>query len=105
MKSAPDGYTLLVGTVTTHAVSASLYSKLPFDPQRDFTPIIEWAHIPQMLSVHPSDPRALGQGSGGAGEVAARAVELRHGRRRQCFAHGDGAPGVDGEDQDGPRAV
>ena len=56
VKSAPDGYTLLMGTVTTHAVSVSLYRKLPFDPQRDFTPIIEIAHIPQMLSVHPSIP-------------------------------------------------
>ncbi len=56
VKSAPDGYTVLMGTVTTHAVSVSLYRKLPFDPQRDFTPIIEIAHIPQMLSVHPSIP-------------------------------------------------
>jgi tripartite-type tricarboxylate transporter receptor subunit TctC len=56
VKSAPDGYTMLMGTVTTHAVSVSLYRKLPFDPQRDFTPIIEIAHIPQMLSVHPTIP-------------------------------------------------
>src|SRR3954471_5729103 len=39
VKSAPDGYTLLFGTNTTNAVAASLYAKLPFDPQRDFTPI------------------------------------------------------------------
>ena len=56
VKSAPDGYTMLMGTVTTHAVSVSLYRKLPFDPQRDFAPLIEIAHIPQMLSVHPSIP-------------------------------------------------
>src|ERR1700741_3974859 len=43
MKSAPDGYTVLLGTVTTHAVSVSLYRKLPFDPQRDFAPITEIA--------------------------------------------------------------
>jgi tripartite-type tricarboxylate transporter receptor subunit TctC len=56
VKSPPDGYTLLVGTVTTNAVSASLYRKLPFDPARDFTPITEFASIPQLLSVHPSIP-------------------------------------------------
>jgi tripartite-type tricarboxylate transporter receptor subunit TctC len=55
-KAPPDGYTLLVGTVTTHAVSASLYRKLPFDPARDFAPITEFASIPQLLSVHPSIP-------------------------------------------------
>src|SRR4051794_11817471 len=35
-KSPPDGYMLLVGTVTTHAVAATLYQKLPYDPQRNF---------------------------------------------------------------------
>ena len=55
-KSAPDGYTLLLGTVTTHAVAASLYRKLPYEPLRDFSPITEIAYIPQLLSVHPSLP-------------------------------------------------
>src|SRR6185295_12053671 len=91
MKSAPDGYTLLVGTVTTHAVSASLYRKLPFDPQRDFAPVIEWAHIPQMLSVHPSlpvrsvkdlvalakaRPGQLNYGTAGAGSASHMAMAL-----------------------------
>jgi tripartite-type tricarboxylate transporter receptor subunit TctC len=91
MKSPPDGYTLLVGTVTTHAVSASLYRKLPFDPQRDFTPVIEWAHIPQLLSVHPSiparsvkeliaiakaRPNELNYGTAGAGSASHMAMEL-----------------------------
>jgi len=56
IKLPADGYTLLLGTVTTHAVAASLYPKLPFDIQRDFTPITEIAFIPQLLSVHPSLP-------------------------------------------------
>src|SRR5215217_6641322 len=61
-KSAPDGYTLLLGTNTTNAVAASLYAKLPFDPQRDFAAITEIATIPQMLSVHPSIPaKSLGE--------------------------------------------
>ena len=55
-RSAPDGYTLLIGTVTSHAVAATLYPKLPYDIQRDFAPITEIASIPQLLSVHPSMP-------------------------------------------------
>ena len=55
-RQRPDGYTLLVGTVTTHAVAASLYPRLPYDIQRDFAPITELAFIPQLLSVHPSLP-------------------------------------------------
>jgi len=55
-KAPPDGYTLLVGTVTTHAVNVALYPKLPFDVQTDFAPITEFAYIPQLLSVHPSLP-------------------------------------------------
>ncbi|MGZ5171518.1 MAG: Bug family tripartite tricarboxylate transporter substrate binding protein, partial [Burkholderiales bacterium] len=37
-KSAPDGYTLMMGTIGTHAINYSLYSKLPYHPVRDFTP-------------------------------------------------------------------
>lgn len=55
-KSKPDGYTLLLGTVTTHAVAQTLYPKLPYNAQRDFVPITELVTIPQLLSVHPSLP-------------------------------------------------
>lgn len=55
-KSKPDGYTLLLGTVTTHAVAQTLYPKLPYNVQRDFVPITEMVTIPQLLSVHPSLP-------------------------------------------------
>src|SRR6185503_6253054 len=55
-KSAADGYTLLLGTVTTHAVAATLYRKLPYDIQRDFVSITEIATVPQLISVHPSIP-------------------------------------------------
>src|SRR5687768_16863152 len=56
VKSAGDGYTIMLGTVSTHAVAATLYSKLPYDIQRDFVPITEIATIPHLLSVHPSIP-------------------------------------------------
>lgn len=55
-KAKPDGYTLLMGTATTHAVAQTLYPKLPYDIQRDFVPITELVIIPQLLSVHPSVP-------------------------------------------------
>ncbi|MCC7079528.1 MAG: tripartite tricarboxylate transporter substrate binding protein [Burkholderiales bacterium] len=55
-KAAADGYTLLMGTNTTHAVAPHLYSKLPYNPLRDFMPISEVAYNPQFLDVHPSVP-------------------------------------------------
>ena len=55
-KSPPDGYTLIMATVSTHAVAASLYKKLPFDPVKDFAPITNVASVPNYLLVHPSVP-------------------------------------------------
>jgi tripartite-type tricarboxylate transporter receptor subunit TctC len=56
VKAPPDGYTLLVGTVSTHAVNPALHPKLPYDALKDFAPISELVYIPQLLSVHPSLP-------------------------------------------------
>ena len=53
-RSAPDGYTLCGGTISSHAINASLYSKLPYDPLKDFAPITMLATLPNMLIVHPS---------------------------------------------------
>lgn len=55
-KSAPDGYTLLMATVGTHAINPSLYKKLPYDAVRDFTPIALVAAAPVAIVVHPSQP-------------------------------------------------
>ncbi len=55
-KSAPDGYTLEMGTVGTHAINASLYSKLPYDHVKDFVPVILVAGVPNVLVVNPSLP-------------------------------------------------
>jgi len=55
-KSAPDGYTLEMGTVGTHAINASLYSKMPYDHIKDFVPVILVAGVPNVLEVHPSVP-------------------------------------------------
>ena len=55
-KAAPDGYTLLMATVGTNAINASLYKKLPYDAVNDFTPIAQVAAAPVALVVHPSLP-------------------------------------------------
>jgi tripartite-type tricarboxylate transporter receptor subunit TctC len=55
-KSAPDGYTLLMGTVGTHAINASLYAKLPYDHVKDFAPVILVAGVPNVLVVNPGLP-------------------------------------------------
>lgn len=54
-KAAPDGNTLLM-SFTSHAINASLYPSLPFDPVRDFTPLTCVATSPSMLVAHPSVP-------------------------------------------------
>ena len=53
-KAKPDGYTLLVGSVGPLAINASLYSKMPYDNLKDFTPISLIVHVPNMLVVHPA---------------------------------------------------
>ncbi len=53
-KSPADGYTLLMGTVGTHAINASLYPKLPFDPVKDFVPITLVAGVPNVLVMNPA---------------------------------------------------
>jgi tripartite-type tricarboxylate transporter receptor subunit TctC len=55
-KSAPDGYTLFLTTISTHGINPSLYGKLAFDPIKDFAPVILLATNPNMLVVHPSMP-------------------------------------------------
>ena len=55
-KSQPDGYTLLVGTVGTHAINPSLYAKMPYDHVKDFAPVVLVAGVPNVLVVNPSLP-------------------------------------------------
>jgi tripartite-type tricarboxylate transporter receptor subunit TctC len=53
-KAAPDGYTLLMGTVGTHAINASLYPKMPYDHVKDFAPITLCAGVPNVLVLNPA---------------------------------------------------
>lgn len=55
-KSAPDGYTLLLGATTTHGINPALNPKVPYDPVKDFTPICLVATIPHILVVNPAVP-------------------------------------------------
>jgi tripartite-type tricarboxylate transporter receptor subunit TctC len=57
-RAAPDGYTLLMATNSTHGSNPALYSKLPYDPVRDFAPIALTVGMPYVLAVHPSLPVA-----------------------------------------------
>jgi tripartite-type tricarboxylate transporter receptor subunit TctC len=55
-KSAPDGYTLLITDLGGLVISASVYSQLPFNPSKDFTPVGMVSYSPHVLAVHPSVP-------------------------------------------------
>ncbi len=55
-KAAPDGYTLLIGTVSTHAINPALYAHLPFDVDKDFVPISLLVRLPNLLVVNNDVP-------------------------------------------------
>ena len=53
-RAAPDGYTILMGTPGTQAINQFLYSKMPYNTGKDFTPVVFVASVPNVLIVHPS---------------------------------------------------
>jgi tripartite-type tricarboxylate transporter receptor subunit TctC len=57
-KADPDGYTLVMGTVGTHAINASLYAKMPYDPLTDFAPVAYVAGVPNLLVVNSKNVKA-----------------------------------------------
>jgi tripartite-type tricarboxylate transporter receptor subunit TctC len=94
-KSAPDGKTLVMGAVATHAINPWLFAKLPYDPIRDFTPITGVAQVPNVLVMNPEtaarlkvrsvadliahaaqNPGRLNYGSGGNGSAGHLAGEM-----------------------------
>ena len=92
-KAAPDGYTILLGTISTHGTSPAVNPKLPYDVTKDFTAISLLAHAPLVLLVHPEVPaqnlqeflrlaksgQPLAYGSNGNGSYNHLAVELLKG--------------------------
>ena len=58
-KAPADGYTLLMGTVGTHAINKALYAKMPFDSQKDFAPITLVAGVPNVMVMNTEKAAAL----------------------------------------------
>jgi tripartite-type tricarboxylate transporter receptor subunit TctC len=94
-KAAPDGQTIVMGAVATHAINPWLYSKIPYDPVRDFTPITRVAQVPNVLVMNAdaaaklqintlpdlvryarANPAKLNYGSGGNGSAGHLAGEM-----------------------------
>ena len=90
-KSAPDGYTLLLGHIASLAINVGIYARLPYDPMKDFTPIIRTVDVNYVLIVHPSlpvktvaelvahakaNPGKLAYGSAGSGSLPHLGTEL-----------------------------
>jgi tripartite-type tricarboxylate transporter receptor subunit TctC len=105
-KSAPDGYSLVIGAVATHAVNPWLFSKLPYDPVKDFAPITLVAHVPnvlvmtaqraQQLNVRSArdliayaraNPGRLNYASGGNGSAGHMAGELMKSQAQVSAVH------------------
>lgn len=59
-KAPADGYTLLMGTVGTHGINQSLYSKMPYNPQKDFAPITLVAGVPNVMIMNAEAAKSLG---------------------------------------------
>ena len=59
-KAAPDGHTLVMGAVATHAINPWLYARIPYDAQRDFTPITLVAQVPNVLVMNAAAADRLG---------------------------------------------
>ncbi len=62
-KSAPDGYSLLMGTVGTHAINSALYPKMPYDHVKDFAPVTLVAGVPNVLVMNPANAQKYGVNS------------------------------------------
>jgi len=62
-KAAPDGTTIVMGAVATHAINPWLYAKIPYDPLRDFTPLTLVARVPNVLVMNVEAAQRLGIGS------------------------------------------
>jgi tripartite-type tricarboxylate transporter receptor subunit TctC len=83
-KSAPDGYTLLAGTLNTHAMNSALYKDLPYDPIRDFEPITRITSFPNVMVV----PTSLNV------NTMAELVALAKKREQQPLTYGSGGVGT-----------
>ena len=79
--STPDGYTIGLFSIASHAIAPTLYAKLPFDADKDFTPVSMLWSLPNLLSCASSAPGEDGARADRDGEGQARQVLLRLRRR------------------------
>jgi tripartite-type tricarboxylate transporter receptor subunit TctC len=111
-KSPPDGYTMLLSDVGALAISPSVYPNMPFDPVKDFSPIVMVSYSPHVLAVHPSVPASNVQelvayakanpgklnfansGTGGAPHLAGVEFAQRTGIQWAYIPYKGGAPAV-----------
>jgi tripartite-type tricarboxylate transporter receptor subunit TctC len=90
-KSAPDGYTVLVGNIASLAMNVGIYAKMPYDPVKDLTPIMRTVAVDYVMAVHPAvpartvaefvayakaNPGKLSYGSAGSGSAPHLSTEL-----------------------------
>ena len=111
-KAKPDGYTLLVGSMSTHAMNQALFSSMPFEPVDDFTPISLVAFVTNTLVINPkipvnnvaeliayakANPKKLNFASAGAGStnhISAVLFEVAAGIQMTHIPYKGGAPAV-----------
>jgi len=101
-KSAPDGYTVLLGNVSTLAIAPSLYTKLPYDPNQDFTPVTLVAKsplvfgvnaalpaksLPELIALARAQPGKLSYGSSGSGSITHLTGELLNAAGKMSIVH------------------
>ena len=101
-KSPPDGYTLLLGNIASLAINVGIYPKMPYDPLKDFTPVVRTVDVNYVLVVHPSlsaksvaelvayaraNPGKLSYGSAGSGSLPHLGTELFKARTGTDIVH------------------
>jgi tripartite-type tricarboxylate transporter receptor subunit TctC len=105
-KAAPDGYTVVMGAVATHAINPTLFAKMPYDPVHDFAPVSLVASVPNVLVINPdvaardgintlgdlvrytkAHPGRLNFASGGNGSAGHLAGELFKSMARVSMVH------------------
>lgn len=108
--AAPDGYTILMATIASLAINPSLYSKLPFDPEKDLAPVIQAVDSTNILSLHPSvqansvkelialakqKPLNFGSsGVGGTGHLAGELFNVMAGTKMSHVPYKGGGPAM-----------
>jgi tripartite-type tricarboxylate transporter receptor subunit TctC len=108
--AAPDGYTILMATIASLAINPSLYSKLPFDPEKDLAPVIQAVDSTNILSLHPSvaansvkelialaKQKPLNYGSsgvGGTGHLAGELFNVMAGTKMSHVPYKGGGPAM-----------